>query len=62
MVWLSDFAGNALVRFDPNSEAFTVFELPSPSGQVRQIAGRPGEIWGAESGADKLIVIRTGSR
>jgi len=57
-VWLSDFAGNSLLRFDPTSETFTVFELPSPSGQVRQMAGRPGEIWAAESGADKLIVIR----
>ena len=59
IVWLSDFGGDALVRFDPTSEAFTVFQLPSRSGQVRQILGRPGEIWGAESGADKLIVIRT---
>jgi len=57
-VWLSDFGGNALVRFEPTSETFTVFELPSPAGQVRQIAGRPGEIWAAESGADKLVVIR----
>jgi virginiamycin B lyase len=62
MVWLSDFEGNALVRFDPSSETFTVFDLPSPSAQVRQILGRPGEIWGAESGAEKLVVIRTGSQ
>jgi virginiamycin B lyase len=27
---------------------------------VRQILGRPGEIWGAESATDKLVVIRTG--
>ncbi len=59
MVWLSDFGANALVRFDPTTEAFTVFELPSPNAAVRQILGRPGEIWGAESGVDKLVVIRT---
>src|SRR5215211_2676729 len=59
IVWLSDFGANSLVRFDPASETFTVFELPSPSAQVRQILGRPGEIWGAESGVDKLVVIRT---
>jgi virginiamycin B lyase len=59
-VWLSDFGGNAIVKFDPTAEGFTVFPLPSPSGQVRQILGRPGEIWGAESGVDKLIVIRAG--
>jgi len=59
MVWLSDFAANALVRFDPMQETFKVFSLPSPEANVRQILGRPGEVWGAESGADKLVVIRT---
>lgn len=59
-VWLSDFGANAMVRFDPETERFTAFPLPSPSGSVRQILGRPGEVWGAESAADKLIVIRTG--
>jgi virginiamycin B lyase len=62
IVWLSDFGGNSLVRFDPTSETFTTFELPSPSGQVRQILGKPGEIWGAESGADKLIVIKANTQ
>jgi virginiamycin B lyase len=59
MVWLSDFAANALVRFDPMKETFKVFSLPSPEANVRQILGRPGEVWGAESGVDKLVVIRT---
>lgn len=58
MVWLSDFGGNALVRFDPLAEAFTVFPLPSAGARVRQLLGRPGEVWGAESGTDKLVVIR----
>ncbi len=57
-VWMSDFGSNTLVRFDPTTETFTSFVLPSPNGSVRQILGRPGEIWGAESGADKLVVIR----
>jgi virginiamycin B lyase len=59
IVWLSDFGANAVVRFDPASEAFTSFALPSPDAAVRQILGRPGEIWAAESGVDKLVVIRT---
>jgi virginiamycin B lyase len=59
-VWLSDFAGNALVAFDPASEEFTSYPLPSNPGEVRQIHGRPGEVWGAESAADKLVVVRTG--
>ena len=59
IVWLSDFGANAIVRFDPAAEQFTVYELPSPDAAVRQILGRPGEIWGAESGVDKIVVIRT---
>jgi virginiamycin B lyase len=58
-VWLSDFGANALVRFDPETEEFEVFELPTDPAAVRQILGRPREIWGAESAADKLVVIRT---
>jgi virginiamycin B lyase len=59
IVWLSDFAANALVRFDPIKEKFDVFPIPTLAANVRQILGRPGEIWGAESGADKLVVVRT---
>lgn len=59
IVWLSDFGGDAIVRFDPESEEFTVYELPHRGGNVRQIHGRPGEVWGAESAADHLILIRT---
>jgi virginiamycin B lyase len=59
VVWLSDFGANALVRFDPRTERFTTIALESPSANVRQLLGRPGEIWGAESGVDKLVVVRT---
>ncbi len=58
-VWLSDFGANALVRFDPARESFEVLPLPSPSAEVRQILGRPAEVWGAESGVDKLVVVRS---
>jgi virginiamycin B lyase len=59
IIWLSDFGANAIVRFDPNLEQFSVYEIPSSGAQVRQILGRHGEIWAAESGADKIVVIRT---
>jgi virginiamycin B lyase len=58
-VWVSDFGSNALVRFDPATETFLSLPLPSASANVRQILGRPGEVWAAASGVDKLIVIRT---
>ncbi|MEW6474889.1 MAG: lyase [Actinomycetota bacterium] len=59
IVWLSDFGANALVRFDPASQSFTSFPLPSQPSNVRQILGRPGEVWGAESAADALVRLRT---
>ena len=57
MVWLTDFGANAIVRFDPATEAFEVLELPSPGAAVRQLLGRPGEVWGAESATDKLVLV-----
>lgn len=57
-VWLSDFAANTMVMLDPVTEEFHSFPL-SPTGNVRQILGRAGEVWGAESGANKLIRIST---
>jgi len=59
-VWVADFGGNALVRFDPGTERFTVFPWPAPGAEVRQLLGRTGEVWGAESGLDRLVVARTG--
>ncbi len=58
IVWVSDFGGNAIHRFDPESESFHTLELPNDPSNVRQILGRPGEVWGAESAADTLVVIR----
>ena len=58
-VWVSDFGANALVRFDPKTETFTPYPLPKPASNVRQILGRPGEVWGAASALDQLVVVRT---
>ena len=60
VVWLSDFGANAIVSFDPKTEAFRSYDLPSNPGNVRQLHGRAGEVWGAESAADKLVVVRQG--
>ena len=59
IVWLSDFGANTLVRFDPATEAFTSTPLPGTPSNVRQILGRPGEIWAPESAADALVRLRT---
>ncbi|MGI9145422.1 MAG: Vgb family protein [Chloroflexota bacterium] len=59
MVWLSDWSANAFVRFDPVRETFEAFPFPTAGAAVRQIAGRTGEVWAAESGKDQLVVART---
>jgi virginiamycin B lyase len=58
-VWLSDWGANALVGLDPATGAFTSYPLPAHPGNVRQILGRHGEVWAAESAADRLVVLRT---
>jgi virginiamycin B lyase len=60
IVWLTDFGGNAIVRFDPATETFDSVELPSAGASVRQLLGRPGELWGAESAVDKLVLVVEG--
>jgi virginiamycin B lyase len=55
-VWISDWGARAILRYDPRSGRFDSFRLSR--GDVRQLLGRPGEVWGAESGADRLVVIR----
>ena len=57
-VWLTDFEANAIVRFDPVAEKFDSFPSSKRNASVRQILGRPGELWGAESGTDRLVVVR----
>jgi len=56
-VWLTDWSINAIVRFDPVTEKFDSY--PSNKGQanVRQMLGRSGEAWGAESGVDRLVMV-----
>jgi virginiamycin B lyase len=61
-VWVTDFGGNAILRFDPETEHFKSFPSDKPDAAVRQLLGRPGEVWGAESGTDRLVVIQTGEK
>ncbi len=56
-VWLTDFAANAIVRFDPRTESFLAFPSDKAGANVRQLHGRPGEVWGAESGTGRIFVI-----
>jgi virginiamycin B lyase len=57
-VWLTDFTANAIVRFDPVTEKFESFPSNRKNAEVRQMLGRAGEAWGAESGTDRLVVVK----
>jgi virginiamycin B lyase len=57
-VWLTEWTSNAILRFDPVRENFESFASDRSGAHVRQMLGRPGEAWGAESGTDRLVVIR----
>jgi virginiamycin B lyase len=55
-VWLTDFGSSAIVRFDPRTQRFTRVRLRA-NANVRQLLGRAGRVWGAESGADRLVSV-----
>ena len=56
-VWLTEWTANAIVRFDPVTEKFISFPSTRANATVRQMLGRAGEAWGAESGNDRLVMI-----
>src|SRR5262249_23930129 len=58
VVWMSDWTSNAMVSFDPGTETFESYPMTGGFGGVRQINGRHGEVWAAESADDKILVIR----
>jgi len=56
-VWLTDWSINAIVRFDPVTEKFDTYPSNKDRANVRQMLGRSGEAWGAESGVDRLVMV-----
>ena len=58
-MWFTAQSAGKLGRLDPRTEKFESFPLPDSYASVRQLAGRKGEVWGAESAADKLFMIKS---
>ncbi len=59
IVWCTDWGANTMLRFDPQAERFDVLAMPRPAAAIRQILGRPGEVWLPESAHEHISVIRT---
>ncbi|HEV2748790.1 MAG TPA: lyase [Allosphingosinicella sp.] len=62
IVWVTDFAANATLAFDPSTERWTAYPGSAPEANVRQILGRPGQVFLPESGADRLMILYTAAR
>jgi virginiamycin B lyase len=60
VVWLTDFSTNTLQRFDPGTERFEAFRIPTTDALVRQIVVVDGVLWGAESATERLVAFDTG--
>lgn len=56
-VWLTEWSANAIVKFDPVTQKFESFPSNRENAIVRQMLGRAGEAWGAESGVDRLVMV-----
>jgi virginiamycin B lyase len=56
-VWITEWTSNAIMRFDPQTETFESYPSNRDAANVRQMLGRSGEAWGAESGTDRLVVV-----
>jgi len=61
LVWVTDFGANATLTFDPATERWTSIPGTAPDANVRQILGRPGEVYLPESGTNRLVVVKTGA-
>ncbi|MCL6480542.1 MAG: carboxypeptidase regulatory-like domain-containing protein [Firmicutes bacterium] len=58
VLWYTEFNANQLVRFDPETGAFTRFALPFPKLDVRHmVRDATGHIWMTLSGANKVARI-----
>lgn len=58
MVWVSDFGANVTLIFDPQTEEWQTIPGSGDGANVRQILGRPGEVYLPESGLDRLMLVR----
>ncbi len=57
MVWITEWTSNAIMRFDPSMQKWASFPSTTRGSAVRQMLGRAGEAWGAESSNDRLVVV-----
>ena len=57
MVWIAEWTSNAIMRFDPRAQKWDSYPSNARGAAVRQMLGRSGEAWGAESSNNRLVVV-----
>lgn len=62
IVWVVQRTANATYAFDSATEKF-IAAIPGskPEAGVRQILGRPGEVWLPEGGTGRIMLVKTGA-
>jgi len=58
-VWFSQWGANTTYSFDPKTEKFVGVPGSKSNANVRQILGRPGEVFLPESGTSRIMVVYT---
>ena len=56
IVWLTDFGYRRDRALRPEDRPLHA-PASATGANVRQLLGRPGQVWGAESGTDRLVVV-----
>ena len=57
VVWFSQWGANTTYSFDPKTEKFMGVPGSGPGANVRQILGRPGEVFLPESGTSRIMIV-----
>jgi virginiamycin B lyase len=61
IAWVTEWAGNVTLAFDTKAEKIIgTYPGSATKAEVRQILGRPGEIYLPESGLDRVMLVETG--
>lgn len=61
IAWVTEWAGNVTIAFDTKAETIIgTYPGSAAKAEVRQILGRPGEVYLPESGLDKVMLVETG--
>ncbi len=59
-IWVSEYAGNKIARFDPVAGIWTEYPIPTPNSKptgLTVLAGDPIQVWFCEQAGNKLGLL-----